>query len=137
MSLRLGPYGTGNLYCIVHLTTGDGFQLLARERDDVRHVTTWTLSQGQLSLATREDERPVEELHSEVLAPNRQSYELSMFLELKADEIRSWWPFTGGIKDFHFPGKRGLRPGSPAMVELILPKGSRIRSIEIWTKGPP
>ena len=136
-TLPLGPYGTGTVYCIAHLTTGDGFQLVVRENDDVRHLTTWALGQGRLSLLTREDERPVEELHSEMLAPNRQSYDISVFLEVKPDEIRSWWPIAGGIKEFRFPGKHGLRPGAPAMVEVTLPKGSRVRSLEIWTKGPP
>ncbi len=137
MTLQLGPYGTGTVYCIVHLTTGDGFQLAVRDKDDERHRTTMTLSQGRLALTTREDERPVEELHSEMLAPNRQSYDISVFLELKPNEIRSWWPIAGGIKEQRFPDNRGLRAGAPAMVDLTLPKGSRLRQLEIWTKGPP
>jgi serine/threonine protein kinase len=137
MNLPLGPYGTGTVYCIAHLTTSDGFQLSVRERDDERHRTSWMLGQGRLTLQTREDERPVEELHSEVLAPGRQSYDISLFLEVRPDAIRSWWPIPGGIKEFHFPGKHGLRAGAPAMIDLTLPKGSRLRSLEIWTKGPP
>jgi hypothetical protein len=137
MILHLGPYGTGTVYCIAHLTTGEGFQLSAFEREDERHRTTWSLGQGRLLLATREDERPVEELHSEGLAPGRQSYDVSLFLEIRPDAIRSWWPIPGGIKEFHFPGKHGLRAGAPAMIDLTLPKGSRLRSLEIWTKGPP
>jgi serine/threonine protein kinase len=137
MTLRLGPYGTGTVYCIARLVTGEGFQLAVRENEDERHLTTWGLGQGRFALMTREDERPVEELHSELLAPGRQSYEISLFLEVRPDGIRSWWPMPGTIKEFHFPGKRGLRPGAPARVELTLPKGTRLRSLEIWTKGPP
>ena len=59
------------------------------------------------------------------------------FLEVRADSIRSWWPVPGTVKEFHFPGKHGLRPGAPARVDLTLPKGTRLRSLEIWTKGPP
>jgi hypothetical protein len=86
---------------------------------------------------TREDEKPAEELHSELLAPNRTNYDLNLFLELKPDEIRAWRPIAGGIKEHRFKNNRGLRAGSPALIELILPKGSRVRSLEIWTKGPP
>ena len=137
ITLKLGPYGTGTVYCIVHLTTGEGFELAVREREDERHRTTWSLSQGRLVLATREDERKPEELRSEVLPPNRQSYDVSIFLELRPDAIRSWWPVPGEIKAFHLPGKHGLRAGAPAMIDLTLPKGSRLRQLEIWTKGPP
>ena len=136
MQLRLGPYGTGTIYCIVQIVTSDGFQLAVRERDDPRHVTTWTLTQNLLQLATREDERPVVELRTEALPPGRPSYALSLFLELRPNEIRSWWPVPGGIKEFG-SGHRGLRDGAPAMVELTLPKNSRVRRIEITTKGPP
>jgi serine/threonine protein kinase len=135
-TLSLGPYGTGNVYCIIRLTTNDDFKLAVRESTDVRHLTTWTLGQGKLSLMRKEDEKPTEELHSELLAPGRPSYDLSIFLELKPDKIRSWWPLAGGVKEFSFPVP-GLRTGSPAKVELTLPKGSRVRSLEIWTKGPP
>ncbi len=136
-TLSLRPYGTGNVYCIVRLSTSDDFQLAVQENEDVRHRTTWTLGQGKLSLMTREDEKPAEELHSELLAPNRTNYDLNLFLELKPDEIRAWRPIAGGIKEHRFKNNRGLRAGSPALIELILPKGSRVRSLEIWTKGPP
>ena len=136
-TLSLQPYGTGNVYCIVRLSTSDDFQLAVQENEDVRHRTTWTLGQGKLSLMTREDEKPAEDLHNELLAPNRTNYDLSLFLELKPDEIRSWWPIAGGVKEYRFKNNRGLRAGSPALIELTLPKGSRVRSLEIWTKGPP
>jgi hypothetical protein len=137
MTLKLGPYGNGTVYCVAYLTTGEGFQVSVREQEDERHRTTWALAQGRQVLMTREDERPVEELHAEPLAPGRQSYDLSVFIEIKPDEIRSWWPVAGGIKELRFPGKRGLRAGAPAMVDLTLPKGTRLKSLEIWTKGPP
>jgi hypothetical protein len=137
MTLQLGPYGNGTVYCVAYLITGEGFQMSVREQEDERHRTTWALAQGRQVLMTREDERPVEELHAEPLAPGRQSYDISVFIEIKPDEIRSWWPVAGGIKEFRFPGKRGLRAGAPAMVDLTLPKGTRVKSLEIWTKGPP
>jgi serine/threonine protein kinase len=135
--LRLGPYGTGDVYCIVKLSTTEGFRLLVRERDDVRHTTIWAVTQNQLLLTTQEDERPVVELHSEALPAGRPSYDVSVFLQVRGNEIRSWWPIEGGIKEFRFPGYRGLRDGAPAMIEMTLPKGSRIKVVEVWTKGPP
>ena len=94
------------------------------------------MTQNLLQLATREDERPVVDLRTEVLPPGRPSYALSLFLELRPNEIRSWWPVPGGIKEFS-SGYHGLREGAPALVELTLPKNSRIRRIEITPKGPP
>jgi serine/threonine protein kinase len=135
MTLKLGPYGNGTVYCVARLITSEGFQLSLREQEDERHRTTWALSQGRQVLVTREDERPLEELLAEALPPSRQTYEISVFLEVKPDEIRCWWPVAGGLKEFRF-SKRGLQAGAPALVEMILPKGTRLKLLEIWTKGP-
>jgi serine/threonine protein kinase len=137
MRLQLKPYGTGDVYVVLKLATTEGFQLQLREQDDVRHATTWGVIQNRLQLVTQEDEKPVVELHAEELPPNRQVFDLDLYLEVRPNEIRSWWPQPGGIKEFRFAGFHGLREGAPAVVDLNLPKGSRVRAIEIWTKGPP
>ena len=135
--LKMEPYGTGTVYCYVHVTSTDGFKFHIREREDARHVTTWGITQGQVVLATREDEKPIEVLHSETLAPNRPAYDISIFIELTPTGIRSWWPFADSIKEFSFPDKRGLRAGAAATLEMTLPKDSKIRAIEIWPERAP
>jgi len=135
--LKMEPYGTGTVYCYVHVTSTDGFKFHIREREDARHVTTWGITQGQVVLATREDEKPIEVLHSETLAPNRPAYDISIFIELTPTGIRTWWPFADSIKEFSFPDKRGLRAGAAATLEMTLPKDSKIRAIEIWPERAP
>jgi len=137
MTLRLRPYGTGDVYCVLKLMTFEGFHLQVREAEDVRHITEWAIRRNRQQLITQEDEKPAVELHGEDFQPGRTSYDLDVFLEVKANEIRSWWPQGSAIKEFRFANARGLRDGAPAAVELELPKGTRIRAVEIWTNGPP
>jgi hypothetical protein len=137
LRLTMKPYGTGTVYCYVHVTTTDGFTFQVRERDDVRHLTTWGITQGKVILATREDEKATEILHSVVLPPNRPAYDISIFIELSPTGIRSWWPFTDSIKEFSFPDKQGLRANAPATIEMVLPKDSKLRTIEIWPERAP
>ncbi len=137
LRLTMTPYGTGTVYCYVHVTTTDGFSFQIREQEDVRHVTTWGIAQGAVILATREDEKPTEILHSVLLAQNRPAYDISIFLEVSDKGIRSWWPLVDTIVEKSFPNKKGLRPHSPATIEMVLPKGSKIRAVEIWPERAP
>jgi serine/threonine protein kinase len=137
MTLRLKPYGTGDVYCVLKLMTSEGFHVQVREQDDVRHLTSWGINHNRLQLVTTEDEKPTVELRGEDLPPGRTTFDLDLYLEVRANDIRSWWAQPGGIKEYDFAGNHGLRDGAPAAVELELPKGTRIRSLEIWTKGPP
>ncbi len=131
MAMRLGVYGAGECYVQIQVATGDGFWLRVRESDDPRHVTTWAIHDGQLTLATKEDEKPETVLHAEPLSASRSSYDLNIALQVGTADIRSWWP-----QPFLKFGFRGLRDGASAAVELNLPKGSRIKVVEVWPEGP-
>jgi serine/threonine protein kinase len=139
MRLPLGPYGTGDCFVMVQLSTSDGFQLQVHERDEARHVTTWTLKENHLRLATQEDEKPEIELRSETLPANYPAYDLNLALELRGNELRAWWPAPALSVpvSLRFPGYRGLREGAAAVLELNLPKGSKLRVVEILPRAVP
>ncbi len=135
MKLQLRPYGTGDVYVVVKVATTDGFSLKVHEQEErPSHVTTWTLAQNRLQLISQEDEKPPVVLQAEDLPPNRPYYDLVLYLEVRTNQIRSWRP-RAVMEQKDFP-VRGLRDGAPAVVELDLPKNTRIRTVEIWPKGP-
>ncbi len=131
-TLTLGPYGQGGCYvmCRVELPPGaaDRFRLEVRESDDPRHVIAWTVDQSHmLALSMREDLRPVQTVRREV--PRSTRVQVAMYVT--STSIRSW---VGTNEVRHpFPG---LREGSPALVQLDLPKGAVLVGLGIWPKGP-
>jgi serine/threonine protein kinase len=137
MTLQLKPYGTGDIYCVVEVETMPGFSVDISEKDDPRHHTSWFLNGNFLQLYNKEDEKPWRLLHQEEQPAIRLSYHLNLHLEVRANLIISWWEQVGGhIGEYRFPEVHGLRDKAPAAVVMSLPKGTRIRTIEIWTHGP-
>jgi hypothetical protein len=116
--------------CRVELPPGaaDRFRLEVRESDDPRHVVAWTVDQSHLlSLSLREDLRPVQVIRREVPRSTR----VQVAMHVTTTSIRSW---VGANEVRHpFPG---LREGSPALVQLDLPKGAVLVGLGIWPKGP-
>jgi serine/threonine protein kinase len=136
-TLNLEPYGTGTIYVHVHVVTTDGFSLQIKEKDDPRQVTNWSMAQGQVILARREDEKAPEILYAQPLPPNRPAYEIILYLELTPTGIRSWWPTGDGLKELNLPDKRGLRAGASAALEMVLPKDSKLKALQIWPERAP
>ncbi len=131
-TLTIGPYGQGSCYvlCRVDLPPGaaDRFRLEVREAEDPRHVAAWTIDQSHmLALSLREDLRPVQTIRREVPRSTR----VQVALHVTPTAIRSW---VGTSELRH--GLPGLREGSPALVQLDLPKGAVLVGLGIWPKGP-
>jgi serine/threonine protein kinase len=126
------PFGLGECYVQISAVTGNGFELAVREREQQTHLTTVSLRDGQIRLFTSEDGKPPTQQYAQALVPpNAPAYRLNVGLDVRPDEIR----LLLGTETKRFP-LRGLRDGAPAVVELQMPRGTRLRSIEVWPKGP-
>jgi hypothetical protein len=78
-------------------------------------------------------------LRVEALPNNYPVYDLNLALELRGNELRAWWPAPALLApvSIRFPGYRGLRDGAAAVLELNLPKGSKLRVVEILPRAVP
>jgi hypothetical protein len=128
LAINLGPYGNGTctFQCVLVLPTAEGFRIEAREAGEVYHRARWTIADGVLRLTLAEDERPAQVLREERITGNR----IGLGLELGPQGTRSWiW----GSEVRH--AARGLREGSPASIQLELPKGTIIQAIAVWPEA--
>jgi serine/threonine protein kinase len=128
-TLRLGPFGLGGVRALVwaFLPPGveDRFRMEVREADDPRHVTAWTVTPDRsLQLIWREDLRPPVRLRQERLDASGL-----VQLEITANALG----VVSQVRDndaLRHP-YAGLREGAPAVVELVLPKGTYVWGIEV------
>lgn len=119
--IPLGPYGSGSLRIRVVVATPDGFQMLVRDGIELpKHQHFWRVQQGYLQQYFREDERP-----GQLLAEDRVDRLVGIDVELDAEEIRIQAPTRARQR---IPA---LSPGMPVWIELSLPRGSILQSIEV------
>ena len=132
------PFGLGTCYAQAVVRTSDGFALSIREdKETPKHLTTLALVGDQVLLTTREDDKAPLTLFTQSLPAGGPLFPLSFSLEVSPTSIRLWWNSPGGgLESKVFTGVRGLREGAHAVVELQLPRNTRLRSIEVWPKGP-
>ncbi|MDA3959942.1 MAG: serine/threonine-protein kinase [Planctomycetota bacterium] len=127
---QLMPYGSGQLVVRieVQLREPDGFKLEIAELEEPRNFTRLETVNGKIQLSFQQDELAPEVISSR---PIRSGGTVFAYLIVDDAGVRAWLPQR----------QRPLRavamtPGSPARVLLDLPRGSVLRSLQIWPETP-